>query len=104
MGYDAALGAYNANQAGANNMVSGLFGLGGAALSNPATAAFMFSDRRLKSNVKRIGTHAIGVGIYEYTMFGVPQTGVIAQEVERVRPDLVRRHANGYLTVNYGGL
>jgi hypothetical protein len=100
MGYDAALGAYNANQAGANNMISGLFGLGSAAASNP----FMFSDQRLKSNVRRIGTHAIGVGIYEYTMFGVPQTGVIAQEVERVRPDLVRRHANGYLTVNYGGL
>jgi hypothetical protein len=100
MGYDAQLGAYNAQQAGANNLMGGLFGLGGAALSNP----FMFSDRRLKSNVKRIGTHAIGVGIYEYTMFGVPQTGVIAQEVERVRPDLVRRHANGYLTVNYGGL
>jgi hypothetical protein len=37
-------------------------------------------------------------------MDGVPQRGVIAQEVERVRPDLVKRHASGYLMVNYGGL
>jgi hypothetical protein len=35
MGYDAALGAYNAQQAGAGNFMSGLFGLGSAALGNP---------------------------------------------------------------------
>lgn len=104
MGYDAALGAYNAKQAGAGGMMGGLFSLGSAALSNPATSAFMFSDRRLKRDLKRVGTHAIGVGIYDYTMLGFPQRGVIAQEVQKVRPDLVARHANGYLTVNYGGL
>ena len=96
MGYDAALGQYNANQAAAANTMSGLGSL--------ASTAFMFSDRSLKSNIKRVGTHAIGVGIYEYTMMGMPQRGVIAQEVEAVRPDLVKRHANGFLMVNYGGL
>lgn len=96
MGYDAALGAYNAQQAGFNNLVNA-----GAQLGS---AAFMFSDRRLKSNIKRVGTHAIGVGIYDYTMMGMPQRGVIAQEVQSVRPDLVKRHANGYLMVDYGGL
>ena len=100
MGYDAQLGAYNAKQAGASNMMGGLFSLGGAALSNP----FMFSDRRLKRGLKRVGTHAIGVGIYDYTMLGFPQRGVIAQEVQKVRPDLVARHASGYLTVNYSEL
>lgn len=99
-GYDAALGAYNAEQAASNNMLGGLFSLGGAALSNP----FMFSDRRLKRDIKRIGTHPIGVGLYEYTMLGYPQVGVIAQEVQTVRPDLVKRHQNGYLMVNYGSL
>ena len=94
--YDAQLGAYNAQQAANANMMSGLGSL--------ASTAFMFSDRRLKSNIKRVGTHAIGVGIYEYTMMGMPQRGVIAQEVEAVRPDLVKRHANGFLMVNYGGL
>jgi len=95
MGYDAALGAANAQNAASGNLLSA-----GAQLGS----AFLFSDRRLKSNIKRVGTHAIGVGIYEYTMMGMPQRGVIAQEVEAVRPDLVKRHANGYLMVNYGGL
>lgn len=94
--YDAQLGAANAQNANFNNLLSA-----GAQLGS---AAFMFSDRRLKSNIKRVGTHAIGVGIYEYTMMGMPQRGVIAQEVQAVRPDLVKRHANGYLMVNYGGL
>jgi len=35
MGYDAALGAYNAQQAGAANTMGGLFSLGSAALGNP---------------------------------------------------------------------
>lgn len=97
-GYDAQLGAYNAQQAQNADMIGGLFSLGKAA------APFMFSDRRLKRDIKRIGTHATGVGIYEYTMLGYPQVGVIAQEMQAVRPDLVKRHQNGYLMVDYGGL
>lgn len=100
MGYQAQLDAANARNAGIGNTMGGLFSLGSAAISNP----FMFSDRRLKRNVKRVGTHAIGVGIYDYDMAGYRQRGVIAQEVAAVRPDLVRRHASGYLTVNYGAL
>ena len=96
MGYDAALGATNAQNAAFGNLLGA-----GAQLGS---AAFMFSDRRLKSNIKRVGTHAIGVGIYDYTMMGMPQRGVIAQEVEAVRPDLVKRHASGYLMVNYAGI
>jgi len=80
--------------------MSGLFSLGSAALGNP----FAFSDRRLKRNIKRVGTHSMGVGLYEYDIAGYRQRGVIAQELEAVRPDLVRRHASGYLTVNYGAL
>ena len=95
MGYDAQLGAYNANQAGFNNLLNAGTQLG---------SAFLFSDRRLKSNIQRVGTHPIGVGIYAYTMMGMPQRGVIAQEVQAVRPDLVRQHASGFLQVNYGGL
>ena len=95
MGYDAQLGAYNAQQAGFGNLLGA-----GAQLGS----AFLFSDRRLKSNIQRVGTHPIGVGIYSYTMMGMPQRGVIAQEVQAVRPDLVRRHASGFLQVNYGGL
>ena len=96
MQYQADLGASNAQNAMFNNILGTAGQLG--------SAAFMFSDRRLKSNIVKVGEHPIGVGIYEYTMMGMPQRGVIAQEVQRVRPDLVKRHANGYLMVNYGGL
>lgn len=96
MGYDAQLGAANAQ----NALFGNLLGAG----AQLGSAAFMFSDRRLKSNIKRVGTHAIGVGIYTFTMMGMPQRGVIAQEVQQVRPDLVKRHANGFLMVDYGGL
>jgi len=96
MGYDAQLGAANAQ----NALFGNLLGAG----AQLGSAAFMFSDRRLKSDIKRVGTHAIGVGIYDFTMMGMPQRGVIAQEVQQVRPDLVKRHANGFLMVDYGGL
>ena len=42
MGYDAALGAYNAKQAGFGNMMGGLFSLGGAAMAPGAGSLFGF--------------------------------------------------------------
>ena len=93
--YQANLDASNAKNAGISNA------LGGA--TNFASA-FGFSDIRLKSNIRRVGTHSVGVGVYEYDIFGHRERGVIAQELQRVRPDLVRQHNNGYLTVNYGAL
>jgi len=95
MQYQAGMDAFNAQQQGITNTMGGL--------SSLASTAFMFSDRRLKRRVKRVGTHAdLGVGIYEYEMAGFAQRGVIAQEVAAVRPDLVKRHASGYLMVDYG--
>jgi len=40
MGYDAALGAYNAQQAGGANLMGGLFGLGSAAIGAPGLFGF----------------------------------------------------------------
>lgn len=65
---------------------------------------FAMSDARLKTNIKRIGTYAPGVGVYSYEIFGRPEIGVMAQELMTVRPDLVAVHDSGYLMVNYGGL
>ena len=94
--YGAAMDAYNAQQQQQAGLMGGLTSL--------ASTAMMFSDRRLKRRIKRVGTHALGVGIYEYEMFGYPQRGVLAQEVQAVRPDLVATHPSGFLMVNYGGL
>jgi hypothetical protein len=94
--YSAAMDAYNAQQQQQANMMGGLTSL--------ASTAMMFSDKRLKRNIKRVGDHPIGVGVYEYELFGYKQRGVLAQEVLAVRPDLVKQHASGFLMVNYGGL
>lgn len=98
--YQANLDAANAKNAGMSNVFGGLTSLGAGALAG----GFSFSDIRLKSNIRLVGTHCVGVGVYEYDIFGHRERGVIAQELQRVRPDLVRQHDSGYLTVNYGAL
>jgi hypothetical protein len=62
------------------------------------------SDIRLKSKIVRVGTHPLGVGIYEYDIDGRRERGVIAQEVERVLPSAVIEHPDGYKMVDYGAL
>jgi hypothetical protein len=66
--------------------------------------AAAFSDLRLKTKLRKIGVHRLGIGIYEFVMFGHKQIGVIAQELMQVRPDLVVRSPSGYFMVNYGEL
>ena len=88
-----------ANQVGVYNAKMGLLGdIAGTA------AKFAASDRRLKSNIERIGTHPLGIGIYEYDIFGKRQRGVMADEVETVLPEAVAIHPSGYKMVNYGML
>ena len=91
--------AYNAQVASQNANTAGLYSLGGAGMM-----AYAMSDRRLKSNIVRLGTHPIGVGIYEYDIFGSRQIGVMAQELMEVMPEAVIQHPSGYLMVNYGRL
>ena len=88
-----------ANQAASN--MGGLFNLAG---SLGSAALLAPSDRRLKSNVVRIGTHPLGIGVYEYDIFGTRQRGVMADEVEQVRPEAVLTHPAGFKMVNYGML
>jgi hypothetical protein len=58
----------------------------------------------LKSNIERIGTHSLGIGIYAYDIFGERQLGVMADEVEQVKPEAVLTHSSGFKMVNYGAL
>ena len=95
--------SYNQQVASANANTAGLYSLGGAAMKY-APAMIAASDRRLKSNIVRIGTHPIGVGIYEYDIFGGRQIGVMAQELMEVMPEAVIQHPSGYLMVDYGRL
>lgn len=94
--YKQALDAYNAKMAKQGQLTSGLFQLGGAAIAA--------SDRRLKSNIVRVGTHPLGIGVYDYDIAGRRERGVMAQEVLEAKPEAVLTHPAGYLMVNYGML
>ncbi len=87
--YNAQVGTANANKQGA------------AALGG--TALMAFSDRRLKSNIVKVGEHEKGFGIYEYDIFDRRERGVMADEVEKVMPEAVGE-IDGFKTVNYGML
>ena len=93
--YQGALNSYNQQVGSQNANTAGLFSLGAAAVP-------LFSDRRLKSNINRIGTHKLGIGIYEYDIMGRHEIGVMAQEVEKVMPEAISRHHTGYMMVDYG--
>jgi hypothetical protein len=68
-----------------------------------ATVA-LFSDERLKSNIKYLNSTDSGFGIYEFSYKGFQSRwrGVLAQEVEKTHPHAVTKHDSGYLMVDYG--
>ena len=103
MQYNAAMGDFNAQQAAQANFNQGLMGLGGAGIMK-------YSDIRMKENIKQIHWLPNGLPVYEYEYkpefkdiagHGV-HIGVMAQEVEMVKPEAVITNANGYKMVNYG--
>ncbi len=91
--YNQQVSAQNA-QMGALGGLFGTIGLG----------AMKFSDRRLKSDIERIGTTAHGLPFYEYTIFGRRERGVMADEVAKIMPDAVVMQPNGFNAVNYSML
>lgn len=100
------------------SVISGIAGLGGQStgtqqqkpgvmgiLSGIAGIGSMFSDRRLKEGIKRVGQTDDGVPIFTYRYRGSDQVhmGVMAQDVAQVRPDAVSE-MHGYLAVDYGAI
>lgn len=101
--YQGAMNGYNAQVGQDNAMMSGLFGLG-SSLAGPMMFGAM-SDRRLKRDVKQIGTDRRGFGLYEFRYLWSPELmlGVMADEVEKIVPKAVKL-VNGFKAVNYGML
>lgn len=93
-------GAYNTQLGQWNNTAGGLFSLGASALP------FMFSDERLKEDIAPTGEKVAGVPVKDWTWkdSGRRDRGVIAQDVEKKHPEMVKKHSSGYRMVNYGGL
>jgi hypothetical protein len=66
-------------------------------------APLLFSDKRLKQDIKKVGKLDNGLDVYSYSYkFGGPKhIGLLAQDVEKVKPEAVGEIA-GYKAVNYG--
>jgi len=92
--YQAKVGTQNAN-------TSGMYGLGSAAITAAAVAAS--SDRRLKREIRRIGTWMNGLPVYvwRYIWGGPLQIGFMADEVAQVHPEAVLTGPGGYAMVRY---
>ena len=60
------------------------------------------SDIRLKKNVTKVGTYkGLDVIEFEYLWGNEKNTGLIAQQVQKVKPEAVGKLPNGYLYINY---
>ena len=105
MGYNAQMGDFNAKNAAQANLNQGLFQMGAAAIP-------MFSDIRLKENIKPVGVMPNGLTLYSFEYVDEVKShplagegihvGVMAQEVEQVFPYAVKTLDDGYKVVDYG--
>ena len=87
-------------------------GVAGAILATNDVVAFASSDERLKENLEPIGSATEKIGqLTGYTFDWIPMpeihvhkghdVGVIAQEIEKVLPEIVEERGNGYKAVKY---
>lgn len=107
--YQGQLAQWNAEQQRSAAGLGGIFGLAGT-LGSAAIRALPFaapallgSDSALKEDIRRIGTADNGLPLYLFRYKGDPDVrfGLMAQDVQKVRPHAVARMANGFLGVNY---
>lgn len=89
---NAAMNAWQQNQAATGSLLGGLGGL------------FALSDERAKTDKKKIAETKDGQGIYTFKYKGSPKTeiGLMAQEVAKKKPEAVRTRPDGLMEVNYG--
>ena len=78
----------------------------GHTMPNPLPADlgwYKLSDERLKADIVRIGTHPLGIGLYEFSYLGQKSRhiGVMAQEVLTVTPYAVATGTDGFYRVDY---
>lgn len=93
----AAASATQQARAARNSGIMGAVGSIGA-----AALPLMFSDRRLKTDISKVGKTNKGLPIYTYKYKGddTTQMGVMAQDVEKKTPKAVKE-VSGFKAVNY---
>lgn len=103
--YSGTSNTYGMRTTPGSNTFANIFGsgLGLAGLGLQAYSAF--SDERLKDDIKPVGKLNDGQTVYSYRYKGddITQIGLLAQEVEKVRPEAVSVDpASGFKKVHYG--
>jgi len=96
--YNAQMDAYKQKVASNNAMMGGLFGLAGT-----LGGAAIKSDRRLKTDIERVGTLNNGLPVYAYRYKdgGPVHIGLMADEVRAVHPEAVTTTPDGFDAVYY---
>lgn len=105
--------AYNQNQQNAQNMANGWLGLGtsglnlagglGVTKAEKSGQGGLFSDARIKENLRPVGDLYNGLTVYAFNFPGerVTRIGLVAQEVEQLLPQAVSQSEEGLLMVDY---
>jgi hypothetical protein len=108
--YQADVGAYQAQQQAEGQGMAGLGSLAGQ-LGSVALKSYMGgSDINIKQDINKIGKLDNGFPLYSFQYKPEYQDvwghgfiiGVMAQDVEKVLPDAVSIHPDGYKMVDYG--
>jgi hypothetical protein len=93
---------------GGTGVVGGMLQGAAQGAGQAAGAAMMASDERLKKNISYTGDHLSGIPVVTFRWKNDPHhethIGVLAQDVQKIRPDVVLEGEDGYLRVNYGQL
>lgn len=72
-------------------------------LGQAAAGAASMSDRRLKTDIKKVGQLDNGLNVYTFKYLGgkTTYTGVMADEVKDILPEALGPTVNGYASVDY---
>ena len=78
----------------------------GAKMNAVGNIATMLSDKTLKENIVKVGQSPSGFNVYEWNYLWSPERfrGVIAQEVQKIKPKAVLSNIFGHLLVDYSKL
>ena len=98
--YNSQVNAYNAQQQAKQNMAQGWLNLGSAGLN---LGMGLFSDARIKENLRPVGRLFNGLTVYAFNFPGeeVTRIGLVAQEVQQHIPQAVSQTEEGLLMVDY---
>ena len=87
---------------GGLGLLGGTGAFGSSGWLNPSSAAFMFSDERVKEDIAAVGELNDGTPVYSYRYVGdeTPRIGLLAQDVEKRDPGAVAEFG-GVKAVDY---